>query len=107
MLKNYFKTALRNFWKNKFYTSLNIIGLAIGISTCLLIMLYVHDELNYDKYNVKADRIYRINNEVKFGGGHFDVAQSPALMGAEAVKEMPPVEQYTRLRWHGSFLVKK
>jgi len=107
MLKNYFKTALRNFWKNKFYTSLNIIGLAIGISTCLLIMLYVHDELNYDKYNVKADRIYRINNEVKFGGSHFDVAQSPALMGAEAVKEMPPVEQYTRLRWHGSFLVKK
>ena len=107
MFKNYFKTAFRNFWKNKFYTGINITGLAIGLATCLLIMLYVLDELNYDKYNSNADRIYRINNDIKFGGNHFDLAVSPALMGATAVKELPQVEQYTRLRGYGSFLVKK
>ena len=72
MLKNYFKTAIRNLTKNKFYTSINIIGLAVGIATCLLILLYVVDELGYDRYNVNADRIYRVNNEVKFGDNHFD-----------------------------------
>ncbi|MGH2646811.1 MAG: hypothetical protein ACRDE8_04555, partial [Ginsengibacter sp.] len=64
MFKNYFKTALRNLSKNKFYSSINIIGLAVGLATCLLIFLYVTDELNYDKYNANADRIYRVNNEI-------------------------------------------
>ncbi|HEY2725731.1 MAG TPA: ABC transporter permease, partial [Parafilimonas sp.] len=72
MFKNYFKIAWRNLTRNKFYTSINIIGLAIGLATCLLILLYVLDELNYDKYNVNANRIYRINNEIKFGNNHAD-----------------------------------
>jgi putative ABC transport system permease protein len=107
MFKNYFKIAFRNLVKNKFYTSINIIGLAVGIATCLLILLYVLDELSYDRYNVKANRIYRVNNEVKFGGNYFDLAQTPPLMGPAMVKEFPQVEQYTRIRWYGSFLVKK
>jgi putative ABC transport system permease protein len=107
MFKNYFKTAFRNLSKNKFYTSINIIGLAAGLATCLLILLYVLDELSYDKYNINADRIYRVNNEIKFGGNYFDLAQTPALMGSTMVREFPQVEQYTRLRWYGSFLVKK
>lgn len=53
MFKNYIKTAIRNFSKNKLYSSLNIFGLAIGLATCLLIMLYVHDELSYDQFNEK------------------------------------------------------
>jgi putative ABC transport system permease protein len=93
--------------KNKFYTSINIIGLAAGLATCLLILLYVIDELSYDKYNVKADRIYRVNNEIKFGGNYFDLAQGPAPMGAAMLRDFPQVEQYVRLRWYGSFLVKK
>ena len=107
MFRNYFKTAFRNLLKNKFYTSINIIGLAAGLATCLLILLYVLDELSYDKYNVNADRIYRVNNEIKFGGNYFDLAQGPAPMGATMVREFPQVQQYTRLRWYGSFLVKK
>jgi len=107
MFKNYLKTAFRNLVKSKFYTSLNIIGLAAGLATCLLIMLYVMDELSYDKYNINADRIYRVNNEVKFGDNHFDMAVSPALLGITMVREFPEVEQYTRLRWYGSFRVKK
>ena len=73
MIKNYFKIAFRNLVKNKFYTSINIIGLAVGIATCLLILLYVLDELSYDRYNTKANRIYRVNNEVKFGSNYFDL----------------------------------
>ena len=107
MLKNYFKTAFRNLIKNKFYSSLNIIGLSIGLATCLLIFLYVLDEWSYDKYNVNADRIYRVNNEIKFGDNYFDLAQGPALMGVTMENEFPQVEQSTRIRWYGNFLIRK
>ena len=93
--------------KNKFYSSINVFGLAAGLATCMLILLYVLDELSYDRYNTKADRIYRVNNEVKFGGNYFDLAVSPALLGITMVRDFPEVEQYTRLRWYGGFLVKK
>jgi putative ABC transport system permease protein len=107
MFRNNFKTAWRSLRKNKSFSVINIAGLAIGIATCLLIILYVLDELSYDKFNVKADRIYRINNEVKFGDNHFDLAQVPAAEGPEVVREFPQVEQYTRFRWHNSLLIKK
>jgi putative ABC transport system permease protein len=107
MLKNYFKTAFRNLLRNKFYTLINIIGLAIGLATCFLIILYVLDELSFDKYNANAKRIYRVNNEIKFGDNYFDMAVSPALLGSTMVRDFPEVQQYTRLRWYGSFLVKK
>ena len=107
MFKNYFKTAFRNLSRNKFYTSINIIGLAVGLATCLLIFLYVTDELSYDKYNVNADRIYRVNNEIKFNGNYLDLAQVPALMGLTMLRELPEVQQYVRMSWYGSFLVKK
>ena len=107
MFKNYFKIAFRNLSKNKFYTSINIIGLAIGLATCLLILLYLVDELSYDKYNANADRIYRVNNEIKFNGNHLDLAQVGAPMGAAMLREMPQVEQYTRVCWHGGIHIKK
>jgi putative ABC transport system permease protein len=107
MFRNYFKTALRNLLRNKFYTSINIIGLAVGLATCLLIILFVMDELSYDRYNLKADRIYRINNDIKFGGNHVDLSVAAAPMGPAMVKEFPEVEQYCRLVERGSFLVKK
>ena len=107
MFKNYLKTAFRNLVKNKFYTLINIIGLALGIATCLLILLYVMDELSYDRYNLNANRIYRVNNEIKFGDNHVDLAVAPSLMGTTMVKEIPQVEQYTRIQWHGSLLIRK
>ncbi len=107
MFKNYLKTAFRNLLKSRFYTLINIAGLAAGLATCLLIFLYVTDELSYDKYNINADRIYRVNNEVKFGDNHFDLAVAPAAQGPAMVRELPQVQQYTRLRWHGGILIKK
>src|SRR5262245_16689682 len=104
MFRNYFKTAFRNLLKSKFYTSINIVCLAAVLATCLLILLYVLDELSYDRYNTNAERIYRVNNEIKFGDNYFDLAQGPAPMGATMVRDFPQVEQYTRIRWYGSFL---
>ena len=60
MLKNYLKIALRNLRKHKVYSFINIMGLAIGIACCLLILLYVQDELSYDRFHRRAENIYRI-----------------------------------------------
>ena len=60
MLRNYFKVALRNILKDKFYSMINVFGLALGIASCIFIMIYINDELSYDKFNTKADRIYRV-----------------------------------------------
>lgn len=94
-------------WKNKGFTAINIVGLSVGLATCLLILLYVMDELSYDKYNVKADRIYRVDANILFGGNHFIMAVTPEPMGAAIKKDFPEVEQETRLRDYGGFSVKK
>ncbi|AEV97576.1 cell division protein FtsX [Niastella koreensis] len=107
MFKNYIKIALRNLWKSKGFSAINIIGLAIGLATCLLIMLFVLDELSYDRYNKKADRIYRVDGEIKFGGNHFILAVAPDPMGATLKKDYPQVEQYVRFRERGGLLLRK
>jgi putative ABC transport system permease protein len=63
MFKNYLKIALRNILKYKAYSFINIFGLAVGMASCILILLYVHDELSYDKYHEKAGQIYRVTRE--------------------------------------------
>ena len=68
MIRNYLKIAARTLRKQRGLTFINIVGLATGLTCCMLIMLYVLDELNYDRYNTKADRIYRIQSDIKFGG---------------------------------------
>lgn len=107
MFKNYLKIAFRNLWKSKGFSAINIIGLAIGLATCLLILLFVLDELSYDRYNKKADRIYRVDGDIKFGGNHFILAVAPDPMGPTLKKDFPQVEQYCRFRSNGGFLVKK
>jgi putative ABC transport system permease protein len=108
MFKNYLKIALRSLWKSKGFSAINIFGLAIGLATCLLITLYVIDELNYDRYNEKADRIYRINSDIKFGGGDLHLTVTSDPMGAVLKKDYPQVEEYARIyNSQGSKLVKK
>src|SRR3954466_11457648 len=107
MIKNYLKVALRNLWKNRGFSAINIVGLSIGLATCLLIMLYVMDELSYDKFNEKADRIYRVDGDIQFGGNHFILAVAPEPMGPALEQDYPQVEQYVRFRNYGVFLVKK
>jgi putative ABC transport system permease protein len=107
MYKSYFTIAWRTFLKNKGYTTINILGLVIGLTACLLITLYVSHELSYDRFNENADRIYRVNNEIKFGDNHLDRAATNAIFGETAKSNFPQIEQTTRLLWHGGFLVKK
>src|SRR5215469_2634938 len=69
MIKNFLVIAIRNLRRNKAFSAINIAGLAIGIATCLLILLFVGHELSYDRYNEKADRIVRVNFLAKLPGG--------------------------------------
>ncbi len=62
MLRNYLKITFRNLWRQKGYALINILGLAIGLASCMIIMLYVFHELSYDTFNTKTDRIYRVAN---------------------------------------------
>lgn len=107
MLRNYLKSAFRNLWKNKGFSAINIVGLAIGLATCLLILVFVKDELSYDRYNDKADRIYRLDGEIKFGGNHFVLAVAPAPAGPAVLRDYPEVEKEVRFRNNGGKLVKK
>ncbi|MFN8306816.1 MAG: ABC transporter permease [Ferruginibacter sp.] len=108
MFKNYLKVALRNLWKNKGYSAINIFGLAIGLATCLLIALYVTDELSYDRHFKNADRIYRINSDIRFGGGDLHMTQTSDMMGELLKKDYPQVEEYTRIYSNdGSKLIRK
>lgn len=107
MYKNYFIIAWRNIIRNKGYTAINILGLSIGIAACILIALYVQFELSYDRFNLKADRVYRVNNEIKFGDNHLDLAVTNAIFGETAKHDFQQIEQYARLTWYGSLLIKK
>ncbi len=107
MIRNYIKTAYRNLLKNKGFTAINILGLALGLATCLLIIFYVFDELSYDRYNSKADRIFRLNNNIKFGGNEGAYSESPAPTAAALKADFPEIEQVTRFRQRGGSQVKK
>ncbi len=107
MFKNYLKIAVRNLWKNKVFSATNILGLSIGIATCLLITLYVSDELKYDQYNDKADRIYRVNVDLKFGGVEQKFAVASAPLAFTMRSEYPQIENVVRFRNYGPSVVKK
>lgn len=97
MIRNLIKTAFRNLLKNKGFTAINVFGLTLGLATFLLILFYVADELSYDRYNLKADRIYRINSNVKYGGNTNSFAITPAPLANALVNAYPEVEQATKL----------
>ena len=60
MLRSYLNIAFRSLWKNRVYSGINVVGLAVGLAACLLITLYVADELSYDRYHERPDRLHRV-----------------------------------------------
>jgi putative ABC transport system permease protein len=102
MLKNYIKIALRNLQRNKMYTILNISGLAIGIACCILILLYVQDELNYDRFHEKLDNIYRVTSHFVLKDRVMDFASTAHVQGPMFKDEFPEVENYVRFNNYGS-----
>lgn len=108
MIKNYIKIAWRNIQKNKGYSTINIIGLAIGLACCLLIAIYVQNELSYDKYHVNKERIYRIVHDYK------DVSSTEQhqIWGngpiGEAIKaDFPEIEKVVQFSGQTSILLKQ
>ena len=106
MLKNYLRIATRNLTKHKFYSFINIIGLAIGLACTMLILIYVQNELTYDKHHSNAERIYRVATEINFGGRHFNMPNCPAPLAAAVSADYPEVVASMRLREQGRFLVR-
>ena len=105
MIKNYLKTAVRNYFKHKGYTFINILGLAIGMAACFLILLFVRNELSYDGYHQNSDRIYRVAMAARWGGRYFDIAVVPAATAKAMVTDFPEVEDAVRFRQRGDYIV--
>lgn len=102
MLINYLKTTLRNLLKNKLYTLINILGLCLGISCTLLILLYIHDELSYDTFHTKAARIYRAESSYKSQNTYLHQATSAGPLAQQLTKDFPEVEKATRVAFRGN-----
>jgi len=102
MFRNYFKIAVRNLRRSKAFTAINITGLALGIATCLLIVLYIQYELSYDRWNAKSDRIVRVSLRGKMQVGELNEASIMPPVGATLQKDFPEIEDATRILQGGS-----
>jgi putative ABC transport system permease protein len=107
MLRNYLTVAIRNLRKHQFYSFINVAGLSVGLAVCFIIVLFVINELRYDKHHVNGDRIYRIKSEIIFGGNHMNMLYAPAPMAATLISDYPEVETAVRFRGRGAYLVKR
>src|SRR5579862_3337513 len=99
MLFNYLKIALRNLRKHKAFSIINVAGLAIGMTCSIFILLWVRDELSYDKFNTNAERLFRLTDNV----GDFKAAVTPAGMAAGLKSQLPAIKNITRIsKYHSS-----
>ncbi|RJP63616.1 MAG: hypothetical protein C4539_15955, partial [Ignavibacteriales bacterium] len=106
MFKNYLLIALRNIKRYRGYSLINILGLSIGIASCLFILLYVQFELSYDNYHKDADRIYRVANSRKTNA-RLELFATAPMGAAPTIKEsFPEVEEAARCSEANSFQVK-
>ena len=97
MIKNYFLIALRNLRKNRIFSLINVAGLSIGLTCCILIALFVHDELNFDNYCENASRIYRLGINVTGNGNTVVYPDPDEGVGPGIKNEIPEVENFTRI----------
>jgi len=96
MLQNYLKIALRNLFRNKVYSFINIFGLALGVACCLLLTLYIQDELSYDKHHKHLENIYRITTQFESDKGIDKLGTSSPPIALTLMEELSEVESATR-----------
>src|SRR3979411_2056442 len=101
MIKNYLKIALRNIMRHKAYSAINIAGLAIGMASSILILLWVQNELSYDRFHKNTNEIYRITADAS----DFKAAVNPAGMPAGLKQEMPVVKNFVRFNHPAAILL--
>ena len=100
MFRNYLLIAVRNLFRHKFYSLINISGLGIGMACCVLILLYVQNEWSYDGYHERADRIYRVLRETRTGDGKFSVSPGTSgALGPALRSDFPEIQEAVRLWW--------
>ena len=110
MLKNYLLTSLRNLNKHLVYSMINMVGLGLGLATCLLLAIWIRQELSFDRFHEKADRIYRASLEYSFGGQTSKTSVSPTALLPALQKNFSEVENGVRLynpSSYSPFIVKK
>ncbi len=101
MFKNYFTIAFRNIIKHKIFSIINIIGFAIGLASCLLISLYVFNEISYEKFHNNRDHIYRVGVNLTHGDNKIPFASGMPPLGPALLSEFPEVKEMTRIRVAG------
>jgi putative ABC transport system permease protein len=97
MLKNYIKIAMRNLRRHKGYALINVAGLTVGMACCALILLYIRNELGYDRFHQKAGRIYRLTNTILREGESRTISAMAAPIGPALVEEYPEIVNSVRL----------
>lgn len=107
MLKNYILVALRNLWRHRGYTLINIFGLTIGLASTIFILLYVINEMTYDRFHEKSDQIYRVWISGSMPATEMRHAVSSAPMAEALLNDYPEVEQSVRIRQAGGWIVKQ
>ncbi|KKL90710.1 hypothetical protein LCGC14_1901970 [marine sediment metagenome] len=106
MTRSLIKVAFRNFRRDATYSLINIIGLTIGITGSLLLILYVYDDLSFDRYHEKADRIYRISSRISEPDDAFNWAVTQVPLAPQLMTDYPEVEEAVRLIQSGRSLYK-
>ncbi|SDB48789.1 putative ABC transport system permease protein [Flavobacteriaceae bacterium MAR_2010_188] len=96
MFRNYLKTAIRSLSKNKLYSTINILGLTIALASCLLISLYINNEIEYDSFNENSDRIVRTTMEYNLSDETSETASTGTKVGPELKRNFPEIEEYAR-----------
>jgi putative ABC transport system permease protein len=96
MFKNFFSITIRNFWRHKVFTTINIAGLAIGISASLVIYLIVNHEFSYEKFIKNGDRVYRVVTNMHFPNQDFKNGGVPGVLPGAMRREMPEIEASTQ-----------
>ncbi len=105
MIKNYFKTAIRNLLRKKSFSAINIFGLAIGMAVSILMLLFVLNEVTYDRFNEDSENIYRIALNIDAQGRILNIPSAPAPMGPALMDNFPEVIEVGRLRSMGGALI--
>jgi putative ABC transport system permease protein len=104
MIKNYFKIAVRNLLRNKGFSLLNIGGLAIGMASAILILLWIQNEISYDRFHANTDRIYQVWGNDKVAGEIRSGMATPEIMAPGLKNDVPEIEQVSRISWGENFL---
>jgi len=104
VLKNFFKVAVRNLIRNKFFSIINICGLAVGMASAILIMLWIENELSYDSFYSKKNRLYQPWNRATFDGKLQCWSTTPKILAPTLKHDYPEVEEVTRVNWGNNFL---